>query len=258
MNKIQLALKARKRFVNWRTLVNLYFKTIKKENVILETKNNIKIKIRTDSTDMMQLGTVWLAEEYKIPKFDINENDIIIDIGAHIGLFSLYASQYCKNGKIYCYEPIKGNYDMLIENLEINKIKNIIPFDYAVTKENRHTKIYLNSDDSAHSIIPEGKNFVEVKSTTIKSIFDENKIHNCDLLKIDCEGAEYEIIDSIPKEYFLRINKIIIEYHLASKNSEPYRNLLTKLIDMGFEFRVEKMSEDMGMIYALNQNKQSK
>ena len=143
MNKIQLALKARKKFVNWRTLVNLYFKTIKKENVTLETKNNIKMKIRTDSTDIMQLGTVWLAEDYKITKFEINENDIIIDIGAHIGLFCLYASQYCKSGKIYCYEPIKGNYDMLIENLEMNKIKNIIPFNYAVSKENSNKKYIL-------------------------------------------------------------------------------------------------------------------
>jgi len=52
LNKIQLALKAREKFTNWHILVNLYFKKIKEENVILETKNNIKIKIRTNSTDI--------------------------------------------------------------------------------------------------------------------------------------------------------------------------------------------------------------
>jgi len=257
LNKIQLAFKARKKFKNWRILVNLYFKKIKEEHVILETKNNIKIKIRTNSTDIMQLATVWLAEDYKITGFDMDENDIIIDIGAHIGLFSLFASQYCKNGKIYCFEPIKKNYDILIENIELNKIKNIIPFNYAVSKESNHTKIYLNSDDSAHSIFSSGENFVQVKSTTIKSIFDENKIDNCNLLKLDCEGAEYEIIDSISKEYLLRINKIIIEYHLATQKPELYDNLLRKLDNLPFKIKIEKITEDTGMIYALNQKSTS-
>lgn len=253
MNKIQLALKARKKFLNWRTLVNLYFKKIKEENVILETKDQVKIMIRTNSTDIMQLATVWLAEDYKIPKFEVNNNDIIIDIGAHIGLFSLFVSQNCKNGKIYCFEPVIENYNVLIKNIDLNKIKNIIPLNQAVSKNNENIKMYLNSDDSAHSIFSSGKNFVQVKSTTIKSIFDDNKIDNCNLLKLDCEGAEYEIIDSIPDEYFLRINKLIIEYHLASIKPKLYNNLVKKLQDLSFKIKIEKITDDIGMIYALNQ-----
>ncbi|WP_371504454.1 FkbM family methyltransferase [Nitrosopumilus adriaticus] len=251
MNKIQLTLKARKIFINWRTLIGLYFKTIKNQNVILETRNNIKIKIRTDSTDIMQVATVWLAEDYKIPEFYIKENDIIIDIGAHIGLFCLYTSQYCKNGKVFCYEPIKKNFDILTENLELNNIKNIIPFNSAVSNQNNKTKIFLNSDDSAHSIFDSGKDSIYVKSTTIKSIFDENEIENCNLLKLDCEGAEYQIIDSITPEYYTKIDKIIIEYHMATKNLELYKKLLEKLVDNSFKIRIEKISEDMGVIYAV-------
>jgi len=253
LNKIQLLLKARKKFLNWHTLVNLYFKKIKEENVILQTKDKIKIMIRTNSTDIMQLATVWLAEDYKIPEFDINENDIIIDIGAHIGLFSLFVSQNCKNGKIYCFEPIIENYNILMKNIEMNNIKNIIPLNQAVSKVNENIKIYLNSDDSAHSIFSSGENFVQIKSTTIKSIFDNNKIDNCNLLKLDCEGAEYEIIDSIPEEYLIRINKLIIEYHLASKKPKLYENLLKKLQSLSFKIKIEKITEDMGMIYAINQ-----
>ena len=252
MNKIKLALKAREKFTNWKTLINLYFKKIKDEFVILETKNDIKIKIRTNSTDIMQLATVWLVEDYKISGFEVKEDDVIIDIGAHIGLFSLFASQYCKNGKILCYEPVKENFEILIENLELNKINNIAPFNFAVSKNDEKTKMYLNSDDSAHSIFSSGENFVEVESTTIKTIFDENNLDHCNLLKLDCEGAEYEIIESIPNEYFLKIDKIIIEYHLATKKSKLYENLLKKLNELSFKIKVEKISEDMGMIYAIN------
>ena len=255
MNKIQLIFKARKIFTNWQTLINIYFKTIKKENVILETRNNIKIKIRTNSTDIMQLGTVWLVEDYEVSGFNINNEDIVIDIGAHIGLFSLFVSQYCKNGKIFSYEPIEENYNILKENTELNKIKNIIPFNSAVSNQSNKLKIFIDSDDSAHSIFESDKKFIEVNSTTIKSIFDENEIKNCNLLKLDCEGAEYQIIESIPKEYFLKIDKMIIEYHKANENIKLYNKLIQNLNDNLFKIKIEKISDSMGMIYAINMNK---
>ena len=255
MNKIQLAIKARKTFSNWQTLIGVYFKTIKEKNVILETKNNIKIKIRTNSTDIMQLGTVWLTEDYEMPGFSINKEDIVIDIGAHIGLFSLFASQYWKNGKIFSYEPIKENYKIWKENIEVNKIENIISFNSAVSKQTNKLKIFINSDDSAHSIFESEKNFIEVDSTTIKSIFDKNKIENCNLLKFDCEGAEYQIIESIPKEYFFKIEKMIIEYHLANEKPEMYKKLIENLKNNSFEIKIKKLSDSMGMIYAINKTK---
>jgi FkbM family methyltransferase len=255
MNKIQLIFKARKIFTNWQTLIGVYSKIIKKENVILETRNNIKIKIRTNSTDIMQLGTVWLVEDYEGSEFNINNEDIIIDIGAHIGLFSLFVSQYCKNGKIFSYEPIEKNFNILKENIELNKIKNIIHFNSAVSNQSNKLKIFIDSDDSAHSIFESDRDFIEVNSTTIKSIFDENKIKKCNLLKLDCEGAEYQIIESIPKEYFLKIDKMIIEYHIANENPELYKKLIRNLKDNSFKIKIEPISEGMGMIYALNMNK---
>lgn len=255
MNKIQLLFKARKIFINWQTLIGIYFKIIKKENAILETRNNIKIKIRTDSTDIMQLGTVWLAGDYEVSGFNIDKDDVVIDVGAHIGLFSLFISQYCKHGKIFSYEPIKENFNILKENLELNNIKNIIPFNFAVSNQSGKSKIFINFDDSAHSIFNSGKDFIEVNSITIKSIFDQNKIENCNLLKLDCEGAEYEIVDSISKEYFLKIDKIMIEYHLANENPELFKKLIQTLNDNLFKIKIEKISDGMGMIYAINMNK---
>jgi FkbM family methyltransferase len=255
MNKIQLIFKARKIFTNWQTLIGVYSKIIKKENVILETRNDIKIKIRTNSTDIMQLGTVWLVEDYEVSGFNINNEDIVIDIGAHIGLFSLFVSQYCKNGKIFSYEPIEKNFRILKENIELNKIKNVIYFNSAVSNQSNKLKIFIDSDDSAHSIFESDRDFIEVNSTTIKSIFDENKIKKCNLLKLDCEGAEYQIIESIPKEYFLKIDKMIIEYHIANENPELYKKLIQNLKDNSFKIKIEPISEGMGMIYALNMNK---
>ena len=91
--KLQIFLDSRKVFKNWYSYPKVYFKLLKDEYVIFETKNNLKIKIRVNSTDLMALTNVWMINEYEIEKFKIKKDDIMIDVGAHIGLFSLLASK---------------------------------------------------------------------------------------------------------------------------------------------------------------------
>ena len=99
---------------NWYLYPLVYFNLIKKSHVIFETKSGLKLKIRTGTTDLMVLTNVWLIQEYLHEEFDIKNNHVVLDIGAHIGLFALFASQFCKKGKIFCFEPIKENYDCLL------------------------------------------------------------------------------------------------------------------------------------------------
>jgi tRNA1(Val) A37 N6-methylase TrmN6 len=107
----------------------LYLNQIKDRFAILETRTNKKIKVRTDTTDFMALANIWLLEDYKIKKFEIRSNDVIVDIGAHIGIFTIYASQFCNNGKIYSFEPVKENYDLLLNNIELNRLEQVKPFE---------------------------------------------------------------------------------------------------------------------------------
>lgn len=118
VKKIIILLKAIQVIKNWQTFVDLYFHKIRTDYTILEMRSGIKVKLRTDSTDLMAFVNVWLVEEYKKQGFEIKDEDIVIDIGAHIGLFALYASQFCKSGKIFCFEPIKENFDILVSNIE--------------------------------------------------------------------------------------------------------------------------------------------
>ena len=171
-SKLQILLNSRKIFKNWYIYPQVYFKLTKNEYVIFETRSGLKIKIRVNSTDLMALTHVWLIQEYTHSNFSIYNDDIIIDVGAHIGLFALLASQFCKDGKIFCYEPIKENYKLLIENIEINKIKNIFPNNLAVTKETSRVKIFLNDDQSGHSMFIQNNNFVEVNSKSLSDILN--------------------------------------------------------------------------------------
>ena len=250
LTKLKIFLKSTKLFKNWYVYPLVYFKLTKKEHVIFETKTGLNIKIRVNSTDLMALTHVWMIQEYSNSGFDINDSDIVIDIGAHIGLFALFASQFCKQGKIFCFEPIKENYELLVENINSNKIKNIIPFNFAVSKDADSVKIFLNDDYSGHSMFLETNNFVIVKSKSLLDIFSENNIHECNFLKLDCEGAEYDIINSLPSDFLNKIKKSVIEYHLADTHPKLLEQLIKKLRKCSFIVNTRPLFSDIGFLFA--------
>ena len=234
---------------NWYLYPLVYFKLTKKDHVIFETRSGLKIKIRVNSTDLMAFTHVWMIQEYSDDDFPISNDDVIIDVGAHIGLFALFASQFCKNGKIFCYEPIKENYKILIENIEMNQIQNIFPNNLAVTKETSRVKIFLNDDQSGHSMFIQNKNFVEVDSKSLSDIFIDNGIKECDFLKLDCEGAEYEIVESLSADLFTKINKTVIEYHMVDTKPELLEQLINKLKQFSFSVHTRPLFVDIGFLF---------
>ena len=124
---------SRKIFSNWHILPKVYYKTTDDEFAIFKTKDNLQIKIRVKSTDLMALVNVWIRNEYEIDDFSIKDNDTVIDIGGHIGLFSLLVSQKSRHTSIYSFEPIEDNFNLLKTNLELNSIENVHPFNLAVS-----------------------------------------------------------------------------------------------------------------------------
>ena len=249
-SKLQVFLNSRKIFKNWYIYPKVYYKLINDKFVIFKTKTGLRIKIRVRSTDLMALTNVWMINEYDVEDFEINTNDTVIDIGAHIGLFSLLVSQLCKTGKILSFEPVSENFNLLVSNLKLNHIENILPFNMAVSKNSGRLDLFLNNDQSAHNIFSKSSESISVESTSLQKIFDENKISSCKLLKLDCEGAEYQIIDSLPSEYLDKIQNIVMEYHLADTKPELVKSLILKIKNAGFKIKTRPHYNDMGFLIA--------
>lgn len=248
--KIILLFKSIKILKNWYMYPLVYFSLIKKEIVIFETRNGIKIKLRSNSTDFMAFTHVWLIKEYHNENFTIKNNDVVIDIGAHIGLFSLYASNYCLDGKILSFEPVKENFSLLKQNINLNNKKNISFFNCAVSSKNELVKVFLDDDDSGHTLFSSGTNFEKVQSKSLEKIFIENGIEHCDLLKLDCEGAEYEIFETLPHELFSKIQKIVIEYHFADTQPELLKKLIEQLKFYSYSISIKPLFSNIGFLYA--------
>ena len=97
----------------------------------------------------------------------------------------------------------------------------------------------------------ESSESVTVNSISLKEIFDKNKIEHCNFLKLDWEGSEYEIIRHLPSEYFQKIDKMIIEYHMADTHPELLDELMQILKSHNYEFKIKTLFNDIGFLYAI-------
>ena len=251
MNKVTIFLKMIQIVKNWYLVFFVYFGIYKKEFYFLHLKNGLKIKLRTRSTDLQAFTNVWILKEYKIEGFEIIENDVIIDVGGHIGLFALYASLKCPNGKIISIEPHPQNFLLLKENMANSKLKEIVFINKAITNSNREIDLFIDSlDDSAHSIYGNGKNSMKIKSTTLENIMTENQISKCNMLKMDCEGAEFEIIESLSDDQLFKIEKLCFEYHLKGNSISSLEILKNRLEKMSYNVNIKPTNDFLGMLYA--------
>lgn len=91
------------------------------------------------------LNEVWEPIETNFFKREIKENDIVLDIGANIGYYTLlFARQVGTKGKVYAFEPEPNNFSLLAKNVLINKYENVIYIDKAVSDINGSQKLFLS------------------------------------------------------------------------------------------------------------------
>jgi FkbM family methyltransferase len=159
-----------------------------------------------------------VIESYKFNRLKLKPNDVVIDIGAHIGIICLYLAKRYPAITIYAFEPVPENFEMLNHNIEANGITNVIAINRAVTGDGRRLELRVDfgtnsGGGSAYvSEKAQGKT-VEAESVTLSQIFNDYRLDRCRLLKIDSEGAEYEILFNTPPNILSRVDIIQGEFH---------------------------------------------
>ena len=139
----------------------------------------------------------------------------IVDVGANVGSFALYAAQSCPEGRIYCYEPEQQNFRLLKQNLQINGLEGrVAAFQCAVASSSGHRNLAVGISQ-AHSFHRkrDGATYQPVECTTLRDLLAEHRLERIDLLKLNCEGAEYEILEGCSNNEYDRIANIRVEYH---------------------------------------------
>jgi FkbM family methyltransferase len=153
-------------------------------------------------------------------KIDFQPNDVILDLGANIGIISILLSKKFPFTKIYSYEASPINFENFKLNITQNKCENITPFNFAVWSTSGDTlQIPTSPTNSGGSSVYYKQEFFErypvanVNTISLEDIFKEHGIESCKLLKIDVEGSEYEIFSKFPVERLNQIKNVGIEFH---------------------------------------------
>jgi FkbM family methyltransferase len=195
-------------------------------------------------------------EEDIVKLFRPKEADIVVDIGAHIGKYTIIASKMVgSNGKVIAIEAHPVNYDILKQNIVINKLSNVIALNYAVHSKETRVKLYepgqeegftiYNTIMSERTITPRNQKYTEVKANTLDSLLLQNGINQANWIKIDVEGAEYEVLKGATN--ILSSSKdisFLIEIHnLGATNKNFYDAIIHLLESKNYKLSFEKTYE---------------
>jgi FkbM family methyltransferase len=205
--------------------------------------NNKNVYYRTSTSDMTLIYEILLQSRYKSEYFFPNEikPSIIFDIGGNIGITSIYLSSIFPDAKIYTFEPLPENFEILKKNVKY--YKNIQAFNIGLGSKNGNFKVYL-SDDSENfggvSLYPDPignkmDSYVRCEVKNINNVIKDLNIKKIDLLKIDTEGAEYDILTSIEKKILGDVSWISGELH----GNKDFK-LLSYLENLGFSIALKK------------------
>ena len=195
-------------------------------------------------------------EEDIIEHFTPKEGDIVVDIGAHMGRYTIISSKRVgANGKVVAIEAHPNNFEMLNRNIKLNQLTNVVPLNYAVYSKETKIKLYLPDEESGytmhHSIMPnyvftkykdktEDK-FVEVSANTLDYFLQMKEITDVNWVKIDVEGAEFEVLKG--SHNVLSNSKdisLLIEVH----GKDTYEPIIKSLRSYNFKIDFEKTYEN--------------
>lgn len=213
--------------------------------------DGIKAKVRKGTMDEATIKEIFKKREYK--KLNFTPNDVVLDLGMNIGMFSIYALNKGVK-KIYSFEPSKDNFQLAKENIKLNNIKDrryVLSNKAVVGNGDKKRCFYENlaTNKGAHSLIEtKGRNNIVVGCVNINDVV---KKINPTIIKMDIEGAEYECLKEL--KIWNGVNQLILEFHhktLKDIETHTKYNEILHLLKSKFN-NVEGREDTKGSWYSL-------
>lgn len=213
------------------------YKTID-ENYSFEIRSLLDDPSDDHNLDYKVIDETWNENVYRLHEYQFKENAVFLDIGANIGSVSLYVDNFNKvrdednKIKVYSIEPEPNNLLLLKENIKNNPTENITVINNAIWHEQK-TVLITNKGGNSSIVNETSDESAEVLAITIQDFIDLYGIDEIDAVKIDIEGAEFDLIINTPSETLAKIRYLTLEFD--------------KSFDGRFGMMVEKLSKQFGL-----------
>ncbi len=217
------------------------------------------LHIRGGRSDFHMFHRIYLADEYRLGSLGLPELNTVVDIGANVGLFAARIAPQA--GRVVAYEPMPVNFAELEKNTA--GLDNVVAVRAAVAGQSGQLRFYsplAAKRSGIFSAYPETgshdmSQHVDVPAMTLDALFEQHEIERCDLLKLDVEGAEYEILHAASETSWARICRIYGEYHDVRPEDERTRLESFRAFLESKDFRVEvlphRRKRNHGMFFAV-------
>ncbi|AFY69021.1 methyltransferase FkbM family [Thalassoporum mexicanum PCC 7367] len=181
-------------------------------------------------------GEVWHDHDYDIPRVSINPDDVVLDIGANQGFFSCYAAY--QGAQVYAFEPSPDSFQTLLSNVKTNGFSDrVVAKPWAVGAENGTVELICSDwlGGGMNTIKPEfatnvGLNITnkvaQIPCYSLSHLIAEFNLEQIKICKLDCEGAELDILKGLKPEDRNRILAFTIEYHPEAYAVQDLTDLL--------------------------------
>jgi FkbM family methyltransferase len=182
-----------------------------------------------------------IETSYGINTIAFEPGDVVLDLGAHVGVVSIYIAKRWPEVTVIAVEPVPENYGKLCHNIVVNCVGNVVPVDAAVTGDGRDVMLYgdlgTNSGGASVFVRPSSGGYETVaRSFTLAELFEFYVPNRCKLLKVDIEGTEYEVLRADPT-LLDRVDYLVVEAHTGDALSalgyeaEKLREMCTEHVD---------------------------
>lgn len=156
--------------------------------------------------------------------YELNPNSVVIDAGAYLGDFA-YNINLKYNCIVFALEPIKDFYDSMEERFSQNP--KVIPLNYALTNSTSEFDISLDGDASSFTF--DDLKSCKVLGKDVKEFIEENNVDNIDLVKLNIEGAEFDLLDRIIELGLLpKIKNLQVQFHRHIPDCQAKRSIITE------------------------------
>ena len=232
---------------------------------LLEHTERLYLKVGEVKFELTNAEEIFIIQEVfgkGLYDFGLVKPCIVFDVGTNVGISALFFAANPKVNKIYGYEPIRDTYDQALSNFGLNEglAEKIIVHQFGLSDRDEELDFIFDSNHkglSRPASTEPGNVTATRRSVALRDVANEfllkmNQFNGEDLiLKMDCEGGEYNIVKSLERSGLLpEFNLILMEYH------KGYRDLREMLLRNGFTVIVNRhFSKDIGMIYAFSNDR---